>query len=321
MSKLADQIGIVLAEMAEQDPRIFVLDGDLADSDGAIHFAQRHPEQFLMAGIAEQSMLSVAAGMASVGRRPFVFSFAAFLCYRAYDQIRVCLSQSLQPVVMVGSHAGGLSGRNGKTHTAPNDMALMLSLPNIQVWAPADHLDVTYLLSQLLDSNQPAYIRAPRCAIGEAQNLPGQVGRLRWVRAKQPVCIVSCGVATQWSEQVAGQLQQQGIEVGLLHCLQVNDLAGLRDNLSGVEQIFVIEDHNTFGGLASLLGQLELAADIKAMGWPMNFSGKSGDDDDIRQAYGMSSNQLAAWLLDCLPLRPFGQLPKVEINGLTCPVG
>lgn len=287
--------------MAVADDRIFVLDGDLADSDGAIHFAQAHPERFLMAGIAEQSMLSVAAGMASVGRRPFVFSFAAFLCYRAYDQIRVGLSQSKQPVVMVGSHAGGLSGRNGKTHAAPNDMALMLSLPNIEVWAPADHLDIDYMLSQLLgrdeSCHQPAYVRAPRCAITRAQNLPSEAGRVRWLRQKQPVTVVSCGVASQWSHEVASQLSRHGIEVGLLHCLHVNDLAALRDNLTDVEQIFVIEDHNEFGGLASLLRQLALSAPIKAIGWPMDFSGKSGDDDDIRHAYGLSVEQLVQWLL------------------------
>ncbi|WDE09271.1 transketolase [Thalassomonas viridans] len=300
MSKLADQIGIVLAEMAEQEPDIFVLDGDLADSDGAIHFAQRHPEQFLMAGIAEQSMLSVAAGMASAGRRPFVFSFAAFLCFRAYDQVRVCLSQSEQPVVMVGSHAGGLSGRNGKTHTAINDMALMLSLPKVQVWAPADHLDIAYMLPELMQSEQAAYVRAPRCPVGAGQNLPGEAGRFRWLRPKQAVTLVSCGVASQWSYQVACRLQRQGIDLGLLHCLHVNDVDGLRCQLDGAEQIFVIEDHNEFGGLASLVRQLDLPARVKGIGWPMDFSGKSGDDHEIRQAYGLSDSQLAAWLLNAL---------------------
>src|SRR5687767_4405253 len=111
--KLADHIGALLPGFAQTHPELVVLDGDLADSDGAIHFARACPERFLMAGIAEQNMVSVAAGMAACGLRPWVFSFAAFLCYRAYDQIRVCLGQTRQPVVLVGSHAGGLSGRNG----------------------------------------------------------------------------------------------------------------------------------------------------------------------------------------------------------------
>jgi len=83
--RLADHCGLYLGELAVQDGRIRVLDGDLADSDGAIHFAERHPDRFLMAGIAEQGMVSVAAGMASCGLRPWVFSFAAFLCYRTWS--------------------------------------------------------------------------------------------------------------------------------------------------------------------------------------------------------------------------------------------
>src|SRR5438132_8273085 len=104
--RLGDHCGQLLAELAGREPRLRVLDGDLADSDGAIHFARRHPERFIMSGIAEQAMVSMAAGMASCGLRPWVFSFAAFLCYRAYDQIRVCLSQSKQAVTVVGSHTG-----------------------------------------------------------------------------------------------------------------------------------------------------------------------------------------------------------------------
>lgn len=307
MSKLADQLGRVLALQAQQDPRIFVLDGDLADSDGACHFADKHPQRFLMAGIAEQNMVSVAAGMASMGRRPFVFSFAAFLCFRAADQIRTCISQAQQPVVLVGSHAGGLSGRNGKSHAAPNDMALMLSLPNMQVWAPADHSDIDYMLVQLLDSDSGAYVRAPRCAVSAAQTLPAKAAKLRWIRPKAKVCIVSCGIASQWSEQVAQQLSAKGIELGLLHCLLVNDLTGLKEQLADVERIIVIEDHSLFGGLASLLHQLGLAAKVDQFGWPLDFSGFCGDDEQIRHALGLDTQQLTdkiLALLSPLELKP-----------------
>lgn len=127
------------------DDRIFVIDGDLADSDGAICFANKRSDRFIMAGIAEQNMVSLAAGLAETGNRPRLFSFASFLCFRGYDQTRICLSQAGQPVALVGSHAGGLGGRNGKSHTALNDLSLMLTLPRLQVWAPADEAEVAYL--------------------------------------------------------------------------------------------------------------------------------------------------------------------------------
>jgi transketolase C-terminal domain/subunit len=126
-SRLGDCCGQELARLADQDDRIWALDGDLGDSDGALHFARRHSRRFVMAGIAEQTMVSLAAGMASCGKRPWVFSFAAFLCYRAYDQIRVCLSQADQPVTLVGSHSGGCTGHNGCSHSTersvPHDIA------------------------------------------------------------------------------------------------------------------------------------------------------------------------------------------------------
>jgi transketolase len=139
---MLERLGKIVSERltlaAAKDSSIWVLDGDLADSYGADAFAAAHPDRFISAGIAEQSMVSVAAGLAACGIRPWVFSFAAFLTYRAYDQIRVGISQTGLPVALVASHAGGCGGRNGKTHVALNDVALMASLPRIAIWTPAD---------------------------------------------------------------------------------------------------------------------------------------------------------------------------------------
>lgn len=294
MSKIVDLIGLALAKHAQTDERIFVLDGDLADSDGAYHFAEQWPQRFLMGGIAEQNLVSVAAGMASAGRRPFVFSFAAFLCFRAFDQVRIGVSQSNQAVTLVGSHAGGLSGRNGKTHAAPNDLALMLSLPNIEVWAPADSDDVEFMLAQLLQNNHPAYIRGSRCTIHSDDHLADrtQVGRLNWLKPKRKTCIVSYGIASWWAKAVISKLELQGIELGWLHCLQLNDHQALQQQLVGVNQLIVIEDHYEFGGLASFLHQLCPSIAVSAIGWPRDFVGISGDDEQVLAANGLSCEQI-----------------------------
>jgi transketolase len=294
--KLADHCGQLLARLADDAPRLWVLDGDLADSDGAIHFAERHPERFLMAGIAEQNMVSVAAGMASAGLSPWVFSFAAFLCYRAYDQIRVCLSQARQPVVLVGSHSGGASGRNGKTHAALNDLSLMLSLPHLQVFAPGDFGDVDLAVQTLTSSGltTPAYLRMPRRPLTPADALPGISGPMRWLRPKAPITLVSTGIASHWALSTARHLEALGHEVGVLHCLQLAPPPPLREALAGVEQIFVIEDHHPHGGLASLLHRVALPAVVRSFGWPHDWSGKSGSDDDLRAAAGLSDQALAA---------------------------
>jgi transketolase len=291
--KLADQVGLAITELAETDDRLFVLDGDLADSDGAMHFAMRHPGRFMMAGIAEQGMISTAAGMAEAGMRPWVFSFAAFLCYRAFDQIRVCLSQSMQAVTLVGSHAGGLSGRNGKTHAAPNDLALMLSLPNLHVWAPGDAQDARLAAHEILGNDAPAYVRTPRCMFGESDELPGEAAAHRWVTPRQRISIVSTGLATHWALSAVRELEARGLSVGLLHCPRIKPYPPLERELAGVEQVVVIEDHSRFGGLASLTSMLLPSVPLLSFGWPDTFVGKSGSDEALLAHYGLSGTAIA----------------------------
>src|SRR5205085_12498689 len=139
MVRLGQAVANRVAALASVDRRIWVIDGDLGDSYGVDDLATRNRSiRFIQAGIAEQTMVAVAGGIAACGLRPWVFSFAAFLCCRAYDQIRICVSQTELPVVLIGSHAGGCNGINGKTHSILNDVAIMSTLPNINVWAPAD---------------------------------------------------------------------------------------------------------------------------------------------------------------------------------------
>jgi transketolase len=290
--RLGDHCGLYLGDLAAQDPRIWVLDGDLADSEGAMHFAQRHPERFVMAGIAEQSMVSMAAGMASCGLRPWVFSFAAFLCYRAYDQIRVCLSQARQPVTLVASHSGGCSARNGKTHAALNDIALMASLPGMQVWAPAGPRDLRFAMEATLGSSSPSYLRLPRRPLEELDEAPAATWR--WLTKPQSVALVGAGLGTHLAQAAHRELAARGISVGLLHCLQVSPLPeGLLHALREVEHAFIIEDHSTFGGLASLLRHANVPCRLEPIGWPMDWTVPSGNDEEVLRLGGLSADALA----------------------------
>jgi transketolase len=294
MTKLADHLAILLAEHARHDERIWVLDGDLADSDGACEFARMHPQRFLMAGIAEQNMVSMAAGMADCGVRPWVFSFAAFLCYRAYDQIRIGLSQSRQPVVLVASHAGGLAARNGKSHAAPNDLALMLSLPALDVWAPADVADTALALQAALCSPRATYIRMPRRQFGDGDALPGSAAPLRWIRPRAPLTLLSTGLASHWALDVADVLAQRGSDIGVLHCARLSPLPDLERVLAGVRTLAVLEDHRRFGGLASLAAQGLPDRPLHVFGWPDTYAGKSGSDDELRLLHGLDTGTLTS---------------------------
>ena len=293
MLKLADQLAIVLSTHAELDSRIRVLDGDLCDSDGAIEFARRRSEQFIMAGIAEQNMVSMAGGMAAVGLRPWVFSFAAFLAYRACDQIRVSVCQPSLPVVLVGSHAGGLLGRNGKTHTALNDVAVLGTFPNMELWAPADEIDVALAVRTSTARDSPTYIRLPRLAFGSGDVLAAEEGLVRWIRPIQQTVIVSTGLGTRWACEAVSELEEGfGVAVGLLHLPRVQPLPQL-PSFDGVKTIVIVEDHVQLGGLGSRLLHAGLGKRIIVVGWPMSFTGQSGSDSDLRRANHLSSRHIA----------------------------
>jgi transketolase len=292
MNRMGDVCGRLLAERAEQDSNLWVLDGDLADSNGAIHFAERHPNRFIMAGIAEQCMTTVAAGMATCGLRPWVFSFAAFLCYRAYDQIRVGLSQMALPVTLVGSHAGGLAGRNGKTHQALNDITLMSTLPGIEIWAPGGPDELSYIMDTIIAGTNPVYLRLPREPL---EPLGGSPAPCRWLTPETQIAFISSGLATQLALSARARLAQSGIEIGVFHCARLAPLNSdrLHASLAHVESLFVVEDHYSFGGLASLLAQTQLCTKMHAFGWPQNWCGGSGSTEELLDSQGLSPARIA----------------------------
>lgn len=295
--KLSDHCGLHLTELAAADPRIWVLDGDLADSDGAEHFARVFPDRFIMTGIAEQSMVSIAAGLASCGLRPFVFSFSAFLCYRAYDQIRVCLSQSKQPVTIVGSNSGGCAGRNGKTHAALNDIALIASLPNFTIWSPADSGEVKLALDEILGSANPAYIRLPRIPLDElSENAPSFEGK---PDEFSETVIVSTGLTSHIAFEVKNILSEKETMLHVVHLSQIHPLPEgiLAQAFSKARNIFVLEDHYTFGGLSSLIRHTFPDVGLNAIGWRNEWSGKSGSESDILRYNELTASQIADKIL------------------------
>lgn len=292
--KLAEYVAEQLCSIAEVDDTLFVIDGDLADSEGADRFASRYPERFLMTGISEQNLVGVAAGLASVGRKPWAFSFAAFLICRAFDQIRIGLAQSRQPVVLVGSHAGGLSARNGKSHAVLNDIAMMATLPHVEVFAPADRADIEWLTSLLTERPRAAYLRLPRADVDTLPPLGGAAGPIRMLAAPRRQTIVTTGLATHWGAALTRRLATRGIQAGLVHVPCLKPFPDLAEVLGQTEAILTIEDHVTLGGLGSLIQDRFPDRVVRKLGWPVEFAGASGSDEDLRLAHGLDLDALEA---------------------------
>lgn len=280
-----------LLERARIDPRVWLLDGDLADSYGATAFAEALPERFIMGGIAEQNMVSMAAGMAACGARPWVFSFAAFLAYRAADQIRVSLAQTGLCVTLVGSHAGGCGGRNGKTHQSTGDLAVLGAMAGMQVWTPCDPPDVCHAMEAILGASHPSYIRAPRDL---CPALPGAPGPLRWLTPPSEHILLCNGLSAQWALGAAEVAKAMGLQLGVLHLGRFSPPPpALHAEITHARRWFVIEDHVRLGGVADQAAHLVGRQPDAWFGWPADWAGGSGSSAELRQSCHLGDREVA----------------------------
>ena len=280
-----------LLQQARADPRIWLLDGDLADSYGAMAFAEALPERFIMGGIAEQNMVSMAAGMAACGARPWVFSFAAFLAYRAADQIRVSLAQTGLSVTLVGSHAGGCGGRNGKTHQSIGDLAVLGAMAGMQVWTPCDPGDVSHAMEAILGASRPSYIRAPRDPCPE---LPGEPGPLRWLTQPSDHILLCNGLSAQWALGARDVIRSMGLQLGVLHLGRfAPPPPALHEEIANARRWFVIEDHVRLGGVADQAAHLVGRQPDAWFGWPADWSGGSGSSAELRESCHLGDREVA----------------------------
>lgn len=280
---------------------IWVLDGDLGDSYGLDKFFEERPEKTIMAGIAEQNMVTMAAGMATCSARPWVFSFAAFLCYRAYDQIRVGIAQTGLPVTLVGSHSGGCIDNSGKTHQALNDIAVMASLANIEIWSPCCEQDTSFAVESILRNNKPAYIRYPRESLPYVDFKANPVAKCRWITERTSTAFITHGYGTHLALEVVKLLKVLGLNVGIIHVLNLkpfpqNDFSIC---INDVEKFWVIEDHVEFGGLNSILQHLGIFSQ-KGFGWSTEWSGGHGSANYLLESNGLSPKYIADEVLKAL---------------------
>ncbi len=174
-----DVFGDTMIELCSRDPRVVLVDGDLANSTKSDKLAAARPDRFFMMGIAEQNLAGVAAGMATVGLKPWVASFAAFLATRDLDQVRVVIAQPKLNVKLAAHYSGLLTGFTGKTHQVVNDIAIMRSLPNMVVVAPCDGVEARAAMLALDRYEGPAYLRLTRdpMPVITPQGTPFELGR------------------------------------------------------------------------------------------------------------------------------------------------
>ncbi len=292
--------GARLIELGQADPRTVVVDADLASSTKADGFARAFPGRFIQAGIAEQHLIGLAAGLAQAGFICWTSSFAVFLSHRALDPIRVLLGQDHANVKLAGSYSGLLIGGVGKTHIDVEDLAIMRAMPGMVVLAPADVTELTAMIDWAHAYDGPVYLRLVRNPVPDVLG-PGYTftpGAVLTLRPGSDLVLAGTGPQTGRLLAAAGLLAGEGISARVVHvpCLKPLDAGALRAAVDGPGLVVTAEEHSVIGGLGSLVAETLTSSGpapwIERLGIADTW-GESAGDDYLLRVHGLTPEAIA----------------------------
>lgn len=296
---MRDAWGQNLIALGNDDPSVVVLDGDLANSTKADMFAKAHPDRFFEMGIAEQNLLGVAAGLATVGFVPWISTFAAFLAKRALDQVRVVVAQPGLNVKMCGSYSGLLAGKTGKTHIAVEDLAVFRCMPGVVTIAPADDVELRGAMRAMMADPRPTYLRLVRDPVPTIfpDDYAFSIGAAVLLRDGGDIGIISTGVETVRALAAARLLANDGIEASVLHVptLKPLDVEAIVAVAARTHAIVTAEDHSILGGLGGAVAEClaEHHPTRMARVGIKDIYGESAPNDALLEKYGLTPGHIA----------------------------
>jgi transketolase len=286
-----------LFELAKKDPRIMLVVGDLGF--GVVTpFMEQIPQQFVNAGVAEQNMTGMAAGMALSGKTVFTYSIANFPVLRCLEQIRndVCYHNAKVRIVSVG---GGMAyGSLGPSHHATEDLAVMRAMPNIAVLAPGDPAETRLAVQALVAYPGPAYLRLGRAGEEVVHNTDPvfEIGKAICVRQGDDATLISTGGMLRDTMAAAAALAEQGVQARVLsmHTIKPLDVDAVLRAAQETPAIFTVEEHSTIGGLGGAVAEVlmegtERPRHFKRIGLDGQFSSLVGTQEFLREHYGFGS--------------------------------
>jgi transketolase len=291
--------GETVAALADGDSRIVVVDGDVGSSTRADIFEKAHPDRYLQMGIAEQNMMGVAAGLATMGLIPFISTFVSFAMVRPLDQVRVLVAQPRLNVKITPSYGGLFTGQTGMSHIIVDDLAIARTLPNMVVVVPADDVEAAQALRWAAAYEGPCYVRLGRDA---TERLFGDdhlftFGRAEVVRDGGDVSLIATGAQTARTVEAAELLAADGIDAHVLHVATIKPLEGERVVAAAdrTGRVITVEEHSVLGGLggavAEALGE-HRPTRIHRIGL-QDVDIQSGPNDALLDIYGLSAARVA----------------------------
>lgn len=292
--------GEKLAELGEKNKDIIVLDADLSAATKTSIFAKRFPERFFDMGIAEQDMISTAAGLATFGKTVFASSFAMFACGRSYDQIRNSVAHPKLNVKICASHAGITVGEDGATHQMLEDLGMMRGLPNMTVMCTSDDRETKWAVEEISKMDGPVYLRLCRLntpqIYGEEQDF--KIGKGVQIGNGTDATVFATGVVVPEAIKAKEELEKQGINIRVvdIHTIKPIDKELIIKCAKETKKLVSIEDHNIIGGLGSAICEVlteEYPAKLIRMGMKDRF-GESGPAKELLRYFGLTSEDIRA---------------------------
>jgi transketolase len=299
--------GKALLALGKKYPHIVSLDADLSGSTKTKAFSQEFPERSFNVGISEQDLVSTAAGMAIAGKKPFACSFSSFLTGRAYDQIRTSIALSKQPVVLVGSHAGILTGEDGATHQSLEDIGLMRTLPGMMVLQPADATETKEFVRHSVTAKHPIYLRLGRAdlPIVFQDGTKFEIGKVQEVVKGNDIVVFATGPLVASSITAAKNLEKKiSVRVVNVSCLSPLDEKGVVTALHGVKRVITAEDHSVRNGLGSAIAEIMAENAIRKPLYRhgMRTFGESGSTEDLYKKYKFDASGMTTVIQQVSPL-------------------
>lgn len=292
--------GEKLAELGEKNKDIIVLDADLSAATKTSIFAKKFPERFFDMGIAEQDMISTAAGLATFGKTVFASSFAMFACGRSYDQIRNSVAHPNLNVKICASHAGITVGEDGATHQMLEDLGMMRGLPNMTVMCTSDDRETKWAVEEISKMDGPVYLRLCRLntpqIYGEEQDF--KIGKGVQIGNGTDATVFATGVVVPEAIKAKEELEKQGINIRVvdIHTIKPIDKELIIKCAKETKKLVSIEDHNIIGGLGSAICEVlteEYPAKLIRMGMKDRF-GESGPAKELLRYFGLTSEDIIA---------------------------
>lgn len=304
-----DSYGASLVELGNERDDFVVLDADLAEATKTVGFKKAFPERFYDCGIAEQNMISIAAGIASTGKKVFASSFAMFAAGRAFEQVRNSIGYPHLNVIIGATHAGISVGEDGATHQCCEDIALMRSIPGMTIINPADDVEARAAVRAAIDHDGPVYMRFGRLAlpIVSADDYKFEIGKGVQLREGTDVTIIATGLMVAEALEASETLKEEGINARVINMATIKpiDEEIVLKAARETGAIVTAEEHSVVGGLGSAVCDVvceKCPVPVLKVGVQDTF-GSSGPAVEVLEKYGLRAKDIVAKVKAVLELK------------------